>query len=289
MTVRPSLATGAAPAAACAQRRVLVDAHVHLHACFELRTFLDSAAANFRRAAEHIGLPGDTLGCLCLVDFGPRLAFVELRERAGAEVCDGWTVGTLDEESSLCLTRTDGARLLLLAGQQIHTGDGLEVLALATTQRFQDGVGLEATVDRVLAAGALAAVPWGFGKWWLGRGRRVARLIERAPPGLFLGDNAGRPEPGPRSGLFDLAAERGVRVLPGTDPLPFRRSAALPGRYGFVLPDGLDPRRPAEGLRRVLLAATAQPRIFGRRARPLRFLRDQTMMNLKKYVGGLAA
>jgi hypothetical protein len=289
MTVRPSPATGGVPAAARAERRVLVDGHVHLHACFDLRTFLDSAAANFQRAAEDAGLPGDTLGCLCLVDFGPRLTFVELRERAGAEVCDGWTVDTLDEESALSLTRTDGAHLLVLAGQQIHTRDGLEVLALATAQRFQDGLGLEETVDRVLAAGAVAVVPWGFGKWWLGRGKRVARLIERAPPGLFLGDNAGRPEPGPRSGLFDVAAERGVRVLPGTDPLPFRRSAELPGRYGFALPDGLDPRRPAEGLRRVLLSATTQPRIFGRRARPLRFLRDQTMMNLRKYVGGPVA
>ncbi|HEX7090764.1 MAG TPA: hypothetical protein VF192_11560 [Longimicrobiales bacterium] len=287
MTVRPAI--GGQPAAARAQRGVLVDGHVHLHACFDLQTFLDSAVGNFRRAAEGAGLPGDTLGCLCLVDFGPRLPFVELRDRAGAEVCDGWTVGALDEESSLCLTRTDGARLLLLAGQQIHTRDGLEVLALATAKRFQDGLGLEETVDRVLAADAIAVVPWGFGKWWLGRGRRVARLIERAPPGLFLGDNAGRPELGRRSRLFDLAAERGVRVLPGTDPLPFRRSAALPGRYGFALPAGLHPQRPAEGLRRALLDATAQPRIFGRRARPLRFLRDQTMINLRKYVGGPAA
>lgn len=288
MTVRPLPASsGALPA--CAQSRVLVDGHVHLHGCFDLRTFLDSAAANFRRAAGDAGLPGETLGCLCLVDFGSRLAFVELRERAGAEVCDGWTVGALDEEASLCLTRTDGARLLLLAGQQIHTRDGLEVLALATTQRFQDGADLEETVDRVLAAEAIAVVPWGFGKWWLGRGKRVTRLIERAPRGLFLGDNSGRPEPFPRSTLFDLAADRGVHVLPGTDPLPFRWSAALPGRYGFILPDGLDQRRPAEGLRRALMAANEQPRIFGRRVSALRFLRDQTMMNLRKYVGGSAA
>lgn len=267
-------------------RAVLVDGHVHLHDCFDLRIFLDSAAANFRRAAAEIGAAGDAPGCLCFVDHGPRSAFRALRARAGAEVCEGWTVRALEEESSVCLTRADGARLLVLAGQQIRTRDGLEVLALATGERFRDGRALEETVDQVLGAGAIAVVPWGFGKWWLNRGRRVARLLERAPAGLFLGDNAGRPERAWRPRLFDLAAERGVYVLPGTDPLPFRRSAVLPGRYGFVLRGELDSERPAEGLTRILLAMRAQPPIFGRRASVLRFLFDQSMMNLQKRVGG---
>lgn len=39
----------------------LVDGHVHLHACFDLDTFLDAAVDNFAAAAQYAGLPATAL------------------------------------------------------------------------------------------------------------------------------------------------------------------------------------------------------------------------------------
>src|SRR5215468_6501990 len=46
---------------------LLIDAHVHFHACFDRDTFLDAAARNFARGAAELGLDGRPfLGCLML-------------------------------------------------------------------------------------------------------------------------------------------------------------------------------------------------------------------------------
>ncbi|HEY4564703.1 MAG TPA: hypothetical protein VIJ36_17085, partial [Thermoanaerobaculia bacterium] len=48
---------------------LLIDAHVHFHACFDRDTFLDAAARNFERGAAELGLDGRPfLGCLMLAE-----------------------------------------------------------------------------------------------------------------------------------------------------------------------------------------------------------------------------
>ena len=123
---------------------------------------------------------------------------------------------------------------------------------------------------------SIAAVPWGFGKWFGARGALLARTLEQSAPDAFwLGDNRGRPRLWPDPRHFAQGRSRGFGVLPGSDPLPMASGARQAGRYGFSLHAAFDPERPAASLRAALRDANARPEPFGTRERALPFVRDQ--------------
>jgi len=263
---------------------VLTDAHVHVHGCFDSGVFLDAALGNFQRGAGALGLGGSLAFCLLLTEMKGVSFFQRFRDGGAAGGWGGWTFEPTAEPESLTARRrgTDD-RLVLIAGRQIATREGLEVLALCTAEEVPDGLSLGETLDRVRAAGALPVLPWGFGKWWLSRGERVARQIRELPADaeLYLGDNAGRPAGALPSRLLRAAEERGIPVLPGSDPLPLETHADRAGSYGFLLSGKLDPDRPAQSLaRRVrrVRAAGGRLRPFGRRSGLLQFCRDQATL-----------
>jgi hypothetical protein len=261
---------------------VLVDAHVHVHRCFDERTFFDSALANFRAAGgECVGGLGPA-GCLLLTESAGEDVFLGLRVRA----CSGngvWRFRPTEEDCSLIACREPEGSLVVVAGRQIVSAERIEVLALGTSAIPPDGEPLARTLAAVRAAGALPVLPWGFGKWLGRRGRLIAQLIAEARPGeLFLGDNGGRPEGSARPRLFAAAEARGIAVLPGSDPLPFPQEVVKVARYGFALPGPLDAARPFAALRRMLAGLAASPAPFGRLERWHSFVHRQVAMQLGK-------
>lgn len=251
----------------------LVDAHVHFHPCYEPQTFLEGALRNFRRGAAELVLAQPWTGYLLLTESAGAHWF--RRWRDGLNASGGWRFEPTPEEESL-LAVNGTLRLILIAGRQIVVRERLEVLALGKDLELPDGLPLADTLEWVRESGALPVLPWGFGKWWGRRGAVVAETLEQDGE-LFLGDNAGRH--GPIPALFRRARKLGIRLLPGSDPLPFSRHAGLAGSYGFVLPHAVDEDRPAETLLR-RIRESGQPRAFGRRAGLPRFLRDQVGMQL---------
>src|SRR4029077_15635911 len=152
---------------------VLADAHVHFHRGFGRDAFLDGALCNFRRGAADLGLAGPLTCCLLLTESAGVCFFRMSQEEGG----DGhWSFAPTAEPESLIVRRGDD-RLILIAGRQVVTREGLEALALATAEDFPDGLPLDETLDRIRAAGALPVLPWGFGKWWSSRGSRVAQEL----------------------------------------------------------------------------------------------------------------
>lgn len=256
---------------------LLVDAHVHFHLCFERDAFLDAALANFQRGAEELGIGGPFLGCLLLSEMTSERALQRLLSgEAGA-----WRFEPTTEPSSLMACRsTDGARLLVIAGRQVRTREGLEILALLSTEEFPDGLPFRDALARVRWSGAVPVLPWGFGKWWFYRGSLIEGILRRPEPKwLFLGDNGGRPDLGspPR-----LLREGGVPVLPGSDPLPLPEHAGRAGSYGFLVQDGVEESRPAAALRRWLRELSTQPPTFGGCQSLGRFCRDQMALRLRR-------
>lgn len=251
----------------------LVDAHVHVHPCFSIQTFLDGAARSFRRAASDLGLSGSFTGCLLLAEMAGVRWFQQAREE-GALL-------TTEDESSLVAVRDSGERLILVAGRQIATRERLEVLALGRDVDVPDGRSLEETLLKVRQSGALPVLPWGVGKWWGRRGELVAEALAREGE-LYLGDNSGRLRLAGMPKLLCVGRERGRIVLPGTDPLPFPHHAGRAGSFGFVLEGPLDARRPAEDLLRRVRTLRGQPRTYGRGATLPGFLRDQASLQLRQ-------
>lgn len=253
----------------------LVDAHVHLHEAFDLARTFDAAVRRFDRAAGRFEWTGGGERVLMLTESWGANVFADLK--AGRRVLPSrWALAGDDESASLYLRRGDGAGLQLIAGRQIVTAERLEVLALACGDTLDDGQPIDAVLDWCRQRDAVAVIPWGFGKWTGRRGQVVQRLIERAQPGsLLLGDNAGRLNLGATPKLLRLGAARGLGILPGSDPLPFRGQQTKAGRYGFVLAGACGS---AQALRRELRALRGWPATFGRLDTPLAFLWYQSAM-----------
>lgn len=265
----------------------MVDGHAHFHPGYAFDRFFDHADGNFRAAGD--AAPEGALRCLVLAQCEGREYFGRWRERPDVHGGDRWSLEGRGSAAGLAAVRSDGREILLVAGRQIRTGDGLEVLAVGRSEESVPGEGsLLETVGAVWAAGAVPVVPWGFGKWILRRGRKVRRLLRSGRRGpLFLGDSGGRWSGWPPPSLFREARRLGVYVLSGSDPLPLPGGADRVGGYGFLARDDrLDPDRPAESLIRTLRDLHEQPAVFGRRAPLRRFVQEQVAMQLRERLPG---
>lgn len=274
--------------AEASETTIVVDGHVHVHDCYELEPFLRAAVRRLNRV--ELPFPGPREGVLMLTECSHENFFERTRENLaqggeGTFLAEGFRLHATDEPASL---RVSGGEITLtfVAGCQVATTDGLEVLMLATDRRVPDGLSMRETLDRSVESGGLSVIPWGVGKWWGGRGKLMRDLIqEYADRGLFLGDESGRPWFWPRPGLIDEAAGAGVRDLPGTDPLPFRGEEPKVGRMGFALRAGWDPARPAGSLMEALGRSGEQPHRFARLESAIPFFHNQFRMQLRKRQG----
>lgn len=258
------------------KRVTAIDGHVHIHPRADPGTLLDAAARNIARLAGEGADP-----CLLLTETARTNAFAEMR--AGHREVPGWTIERLPADPAAIVARRGTSRLQIISGRQIVTSERLEVLALATCDRFSDGQSLEDTLAAVQEAGVPAVLPWGLGKWLGHRGRLVADRIHRGGPGLMLGDNKGRPKPWPAPKLFREG--RGYIVLPGTDPLPIPGSEVTVGSFGFLLEGALDRDHPAADLVARLHGLRHQPPVFGTRMTVIAALRAQLALRRAKQVG----
>jgi hypothetical protein len=266
----------------------IVDAHVHLHTCYRADELLDNAARNLSAAR-----PQDATTCalyLLMAECRQDDCFAQLRElalnddpiRRSALGLREWSVGPTAEDNSVLATR-GGQRLCLIAGRQVACREGLEVLLLGTTRTFEDGRPIRELLSETAALGVPRVIPWGPGKWLFGRGRLLSQLLQEfRSPTLFLGDEGGRPGFWAYPAHFALGARLGVRDLPGTDPLPFSHDVAKVGRMGFRVPVDFDAAHPAASLLRSLTDPNVAFDRFATLEPPLRFVRNQIGMQLRK-------
>jgi len=251
---------------------MLVDAHVHLHPCFDVSVFLDSAREHFAAAARAMNRP-EAMGCLMFSECVWHDAFAALADGSLMRDVPRWSICATDEPEALLAMHEGQAAMLIVAGRQIITAERLEVLALACGQRFADGEPASETCHRVLAADGLPVLPWAFGKWWGRRGRVVHELLDSPlAEHLFLGDNGNRPACAPSSSILQRGRQQGIPILPGSDPLPLTWQVHRAGSYGFFLDRSIPLNAPAAALRK-LLQQRVQPPVFGRRASLMRFVR----------------
>jgi hypothetical protein len=273
---------------------ILVDGHVHFQRGFEAGSFLEWAHANFRDAAEGMTPDASFVGVLLLTEgqqengFNRLIAQVERQNGKEETAKSKWSLQGTREQISTCFytgdhCTGDHAPIFIVAGRQIPTREGLEVLAAGTRRQFEEGKPIEMLIREVAKAGAIPIVPWGAGKWIGKRGRVIDEVIRnpRLPP-FFLGDSANRPVFWPRPAQFHRAEEEGIRVLSGSDPLPFSGEERRVGSFGVALNGALGFDEPFSDLKRRLMGPSSSLRQFGGKERPLRFVRNQLKMQFRK-------
>ena len=272
--------------------RIRLDGHAHLYPSFPLLRYLRATLGNLQEGGH--ATPRMSTSALSLVvalfdgeqnrSTHPLRRLHRMDQESDSDVAavlaQGWEVRTTDEACSLHVIpprarlgphrkATDSippTALTFLAGRQLRTAEGFEVLAFPCLDPLPHDRPLTETVERVLQAGALPIIPWGLGKWWLRRGAKLAELLTSdLGAKVLLGDSGNRPRRGSAPHALRLARERGIPVIAGSDPLPLPHQVDRAGSYGSSLQGSLDARRPAEGLRTLLGGLAASPPTFGRR------------------------
>ncbi len=269
-----------------------VDAHVHLHQCYDPDELLHNAYVNLDAASHGATEASRRVHYLLFAECAPDDCFGALRALAQADTARAfpaaglslrrWRVAPTQEDISV-VAREGERQLYIVAGRQVACREGLEVLVLGTIRRFADGRPIREILRETDGLGIPRVIPWGPGKWFFRRGRLLNALVEQfRKPTLFLGDEGGRPVFWGYPQHFAQAARLGVRDLPGTDPLPFPHDVEKVGRMGFTVPIEFDPARPGESLLRALRQPGTPLERFATLEPPLRFVRNQVGMQLRK-------
>lgn len=258
-----------------------VDTHVHLHDCFDDGAFLDAAADNIIVAKTK----EDTIGAaLCFTETrGVRrfdaLAKLPATARKGQY---GWSFSPTDEDESLLATDERGRTIAIIAGRQIACREGIEVLAIGDDSDFADGEPVREVLNAVTDAGAIPVLPWGFLKWSGRRGQIVDELLRDAPSTMLLGDNGARLAGTAVPRQFAEARQKGIAVLPGTDPFPFTWDMARVGSYGLLCDERLSKESPFADFKDIVLRSGFSAESYGRTLGLLPFVRNQVAIQVRK-------
>ena len=266
----------------------LIDAHIHLHDCYDPTDFFDAAEHNFRRLAGQSSGDSSSAGILVFTEAAGEKAFERLQLTAQCVVggytesqIAPWSVHSTGENLSVQLTRGK-TTVTVIAGRQIAAKEGLEILLIGSKQDISDGLGIDEVLDRTEDSEVVRIVPWGAGKWLFARARLLTRLIkDHAGGNLYLGDESARPWFWPKPSHISKAAKLGIFNLPGTDPLPFSGEHGKVGGYGFEIDFELGDR-PAINLVRAIRALEAQPDTYGRAENAMKFVHNQVRMQIRK-------
>ncbi len=266
--------------------KILVDAHVHIHRCFDLENLLDAALANFDQVSQLQSEP--YVGVLLTADIGPRTWLDHFSDKIldSAKSLDfnsgkRWVLLKTREPYSFKAYNCDGRTIVIILGRQIVTEEAIEVLGLMTEKDFAEHLPLKKTLHAIVSSGALPVLPWGVGKWIGRRGSLLRGFLEtEQTSSLFLGDNSGRPTFWLRPVYFQQAERKGIGILPGTDPLPLKEEYRRVGSFGFKLMGSLSEDCPAASLKRLLDNSSQSIEPYGDLETPLRFFRNQLMLRL---------
>lgn len=260
-----------------------IDSHVHFHKCFDEGLFFDSCFINLLK------IKSDNINnaILCFTEGKHENSFKYLssKEKIKSSLQKNieYHVKVLENGNSIeIISKETGKRIVIFPGFQIVTAENLEVLALLINERVPDKNSAEDTISKVLEMNGVAVLPWGFGKWYGSRGKKINQLIERFKSKIFLGDNGGRSNLLPYPEQFKLAETNGIRILPGSDPLPFPSEAKRPLSYGFTLNLMLDDFEISRCFKDAIFDSTIKVNSFGKLTSPFTFIKTQFAMQFKK-------
>ena len=270
-----------------------MDAHVHVHRCYALDRFFESAWANLSR---HAGQPSagstGTVKMLLLTESAHEHYFDRATAKAPDNgdwaplaAADGWRVRRTPDARCLELG-SDDKNLFLVAGCQVATSDGLEVLWLGTRERVDDGQPIRSVLEATRGEDALRVIPWGAGKWWFARGRLLDDLLaEFGSEGVCVGDESGRPWFWPTPRHVTQSIEAGILNLPGTDPLPFPGEVTTVGRMGLRIDAPWSASDPVGSLLTAIRSSPTQPETFAELESVSKFFVNQFRMQIRKHTG----
>jgi hypothetical protein len=258
---------------------LLIDAHVHLYDCYDLSRLLSAAKRNFKLHVPQ-SYTADT-ACILLLTMRadqdwPGFFSLESGKTSWGKEVEGWQFHGTEEPESIIAEDESGCRITLIAGRQIVSGEGLEVLSLLSMKPYEEGKPVMELLTDIGHDNGVAVLPWAFGKWLGKRGRIIQELQEnRGEKKLFFGDNGGRPWCIPQSSVLKREQKQHRCVVSGSDPLPISGEELRVGSFGGSIVETVDWLQPAQQLRTLLLNPDTDLLPFGHPAAVAGFVRNQ--------------
>ena len=243
---------------------VAADGHVHIYPAYDIKGVFRRLIQNLDRIAAvagcaESGMSGNKIHKLAFLAEGREHDFFSrIQDHDKAIVGDSLEI--TNEPDPVCVTVSlcEVGRVCLVAGRQIVTRERLEILGLAMREKIPDGLPARDVMQRIGEAGGIPVLSWSPGKWLFARGRRVRNLIENDQDRVLrLGDTTLRPKLWPEPQLMRLARERGLTIIPGSDPLPFAGEERYAGTYGFIYRGAFDTSRPIASITHMLAGPAA--------------------------------
>lgn len=265
------------------KKNVIIDAHIHIHQCYDLTKFLNSAKFNFEKQAKN----NDSIsfqGMLCLTESHGVNVFKDLVEssKKGKNISN-WIIKLTGNTNTILLIDESNFKLFVVAGRQIVTKERLEVLALGLNYDYYDGKSINEVIKYVTDSKSIPVIPWGAGKWFGRRKSFVEKLIlQKKTNPLYLGDNGNRPFFWSKPKLFELAEKNGIFNLPGSDPLPFISEVNKPGSFGFILDGELSEENPFDSFSKLIMESEKQFSAYGKLESLFSFIKNQILMQIVK-------
>jgi hypothetical protein len=263
--------------------RFLIDVHVHVQENFDHGRFYRAALGNFRVASSRIAAGGPWTACLVLTETGHQHEFERLHDdrlRKGRRR-SSLLVGATPEPEALWVRPTQTSEsILVVAGRQLVSSEGIEVLVFPTREEAPAAVDLDELLRDAARRRKIAVLPWGFGKWWGRRGTFI-RSILLSNQGIFVADTGHRPRGSRRPRLLVEAEAQGVPVLAGSDPLPLPGEQERAGSTCFALMAPKGPR-PLSSIVRGLRELRETPPAHVSGPNPATFILKQLAMQVRK-------
>ena len=130
---------------------------------------------------------------------------------------------------------------------------------------------------------AIPVIPWAVGKWLGVRGKALDALMEDTErDNFYLCDNGNRPGFWGWPRHFQKAESLNIPILSGSDPLHFSSEVTRTGCFGFGIDGTLNDRTPSIDLYSYLRNFNVTPVRYGKLERPLRFIKNQILMQVFK-------
>ncbi len=267
---------------------IIIDSHVHIYDCFNLDLFFDAAFQNFQNQLEKASTVPDTANFILLLAEGASTKWfhrtlAQIKQSVAKENnLEYWRIYPTPEEHSLIAEHSEfpERKIVIVAGHQLVTQENIEVLALFCVADIDNGLNIGDTLKMIREYDAVPVIPWGAGKWLGKRGELVKEIVKtNSDQLLFLGDNGGRPKIWGEPNLFSLAEEKGIGILPGSDPLPLKDDLRRVGSFGCII-DGcsVDMDFPAQQLKKNMVSGLSELQCYGELQDNIGFLMNQVRL-----------
>lgn len=261
---------------------VVLDGHVHLYPVYSLPAALGTLFANLSRHVPESDGPVVRVGLL--TDTAAARSYRDRIAQSRPKQVDRFILQPTDEPGAMAVREEDRLLGYLVAGRQIVTAERLEVLALTVDLDLPDGRPLTETLTAIRDAGGLPVLSWSPGKWSGPRGQLVRdTLATSGAPAVWLGDTSMRPQGTAEPALIRDARAKGLRVLHGTDALPFAGEESRLGTWASRLRGPWDAATPVTSLRALLSSADIPIAPVGVRLAWPRCALLWTRLMLRKY------